>query len=72
MNYPRYVEAKRDPEKSKRNLQAAMYARMVAAIGEAEFESIECSHYRSFQKRFGVAVLLGLSFGTAGLAYLLT
>lgn len=69
-NYSRYVEAKRDPEKSKRNLQIALYARSDAALGEAEFSKIESSHYRPYQTRFRVALLVGLSFTVAGLAHL--
>jgi hypothetical protein len=70
-NYSRYVEAKRDPDRSKRNLQIASYARNDAGIGEAEFEKIESSHYRPYQKRFRVALLVGLSLCVAGMAQLL-
>ena len=70
-NYSRYVEAKRDPEKSKRNLQIALYARSDAAIGEAEFSKIESAHYRPYQTRFRVALIVGLSLTVAGLAHLL-
>jgi hypothetical protein len=70
-NYSRYAEAKRDPEKSKRYLQMALHARNDAAIGEAEIKMIESSHYRPYQKRFKVALFVGLTFGVAGLAHLL-
>ncbi|MNL62187.1 hypothetical protein D3C87_1861870 [compost metagenome] len=69
-NYSRYVEARRDPEKSKRNLQIALYARSDAALGEGEFSKIESSHYRPYQTRFRVALLVGISFTVAGLAHL--
>lgn len=69
-NYSRYVEAKRDPEKSKRHLQIALYARSDAGIGEAEFSKIESAHYRPYQTRFRAALLVGLSFMAAGLAHL--
>lgn len=36
-NYSRYIDARRDPEKTRRSLQAALYARNDAAIGQAEF-----------------------------------
>lgn len=70
-NYSRYVEAKRDPEKSKRNLQIALHARRDAGIGETEFSRTESAHYRPYQTRFRVALLVGLSFTVAGLAHLL-
>jgi len=70
-NYSRYVEAKRDPEKSKRNFQIALYARSDAGIGEAEFSKIESAHYRPYQTRFRVALIVGLSLTVAGLAHLL-
>ena len=69
-NYSRYVEAKRDPEKSRRNLQSALYARSDAGIGEADFSKIESAHYRPYETRFRVALLVGLSFTVAGLAHL--
>ena len=70
-NYSRYVEAKQDLEKSRRNLQIALHARHDAGIGDAEFKRIESSHYRPYQKRFRVSLLVGISFGIAGLALLL-
>lgn len=69
-NYSRYVEAKRDPEKSKRNLKTALYARSDACISEAEFSKIESAHYRPYQTRFKVSLLVGLSFTVAGLIHL--
>ncbi|SFL41224.1 hypothetical protein SAMN03159307_02405 [Pseudomonas sp. NFACC46-3] len=71
LNYSRYIEAKRDPEKSRRSLQTALYANNDAAIGHAEFEEIESSHYRPYLKRFRVAIFLSLSFGFAGLTLLI-
>lgn len=70
-NYSRYVEEKRDPEKSKRNLQIALYAKSDAGIGEAEFSKIESAHYRPYLTRFKVALLVGLCFTAAGVAHLL-
>lgn len=69
-NYSRYVEAMRDPEQSERNLRIALHARNDAAIGDIEFEKIESSHYRPYQKRFRVALIVGLVFGIAGIALL--
>ena len=69
-NYSRYIDAKRDPEKSRRSLQTALYARNDAAIGHTQFEKIESSHYRPYLKRFRVAIFLSLSFGVAGLTLL--
>jgi hypothetical protein len=70
-NYSCYIDAKRDPEKSRRSLQSALYARNDAAIGHTEFEEIESSHYRPYLKRFRVAIFLSLSFGGAGLTLLI-
>ncbi|KPG82222.1 hypothetical protein [Pseudomonas sp. RIT-PI-o] len=70
-NYSRYVEAKQDQEKSSQNLRIALHAMNDAGIGGAEFKRIESSHYRPYQKRFRVSLLVGISFGIAGLALLL-
>jgi hypothetical protein len=67
-NYSRYVEAKRDPEKSERYLRIALHASNDATIGDAEFKRIESSHYRPYQTRFRVSLLVGLCFGAAALA----
>lgn len=69
-NYSRYVEARQDPEKSKRNFQIALHARSDSGIGEADFSKIESAHYRSYQTRFRVALLVGLSLTVGGLAHL--
>lgn len=69
-NYSRYVEAKRNPELSKRSLQIALHARREVEIRTAEFKQIESSHYRPYQKRFRVTLLVGFIFGVAGLAHL--
>lgn len=70
-NYSRYVEAKSDPDESKRYSQIALYARRDASIGEAEFKKIESSHYRPYLNRFRIGLIVGLIFGAAGLTQLL-
>lgn len=70
-NYSRYVEAKQDQEQSSHNLRIALHAMNDAGIGDAEFKRIESSHYRPYQKRFIVSLLVGISFGIVGLALLL-
>lgn len=70
-NYSHYIDAKRDPDSAKRYLQMALYARSDAGIGEDEFKKIESSHYRPYQKRFRIAIFVGLSSGLAGLVQLL-
>ncbi|MCU1794332.1 hypothetical protein CUU52_15195 [Pectobacterium polaris] len=47
-NYSRYLKVKRNPDRSGRNLQIALYARNDAGIGEAEFQAIVSSHYRLY------------------------
>lgn len=71
-NYSLYIDAKRDPDTAKRHLQMALYARNDAGIGEEEFKKIESSHYRPYQKRFRIALFVGLSSGVAGLVQLFT
>lgn len=71
-NYSLYIDAKRDPDTAKRYLQMALYARNDAGIGEEEFKKIESSHYRPYQKRFRIALFVGLSSGVAGLVQLFT
>lgn len=70
-NYSRYVEAKSDPDESKRYLQIALHVRRDASIGEAEFKKIESSHYRPYLNRFRIGLIVGLIFGAAGLIQLL-
>lgn len=70
-NYSRYVEARQDEEQSSRNLRVALHAMNDAGIGGAEFKRIESSHYRPYQTRFRVSLLIGISLGIVGVALLL-
>lgn len=69
--YSRYVEAKQDPEQSKRSLHTALYVRSDCSIGDTEFERIASSHYRPYQRNFRVAFFLGVTFGLVGVTLLL-
>lgn len=70
-NYSRYIDAKRDPEKSRQSLQTALYVSNDGSIGHAEFEKIESSHYSPYLKCFRVTIFSSLIFGVAGLTLLI-
>lgn len=69
-NYVRYVEAKRDPGEKERFLRMALYASRDAGIGECDFQKISGTHYLPYQRRFKLALAVGLVLGIADVALL--